>query len=64
VNRQTGQWGTEYDAAQDLVRIDLPTRPLSAPVEEFTIRLEPAASGGILRLQWDDTEAFVPISVK
>ena len=64
VNRQTGQWGTEYDAAQDLVRIDMQTRRLAEPVEKFTIRLEPAGSGGVLRLQWDDTEAFVPVAVK
>jgi hypothetical protein len=64
VNRQTGQWGTEYEAAQDLVRVDMQTRKLATPVEEFTIRLDRAANGGVLRLQWDDTEAFVPITVK
>jgi hypothetical protein len=64
VNRQTGQWGTEYEAAQDLVRVDMQTRKLATPVEEFTIRLDHAANGGVLRLQWDDTEAFVPITVK
>jgi len=64
VNRQTGQWGTEYDAAQDLARIEMRTRRMDTPVEEFTIRLEPQAGGGVMRLQWDDTEAFVPIVVK
>ena len=64
VNRQTGQWGTEYHPDQDLVRVDMQTRRLSAPVEKFTIRLDPAGAGGVLRLQWDDTEAFVPVTVK
>ncbi|HSU15101.1 DUF2911 domain-containing protein [Longimicrobium sp.] len=64
VNRQTGQWGTEYDAAQDLARIDMQTRRIDTPLEEFTVRLEPQAGGGVLRLQWDDLEAFVPITVK
>jgi hypothetical protein len=64
VNRQTGQWGTEYDPAQDLARIALQTRPLAAPVEKFTILVDPADAGGVLRLQWDETEAFVPITVK
>jgi hypothetical protein len=64
VNRQTGQWGTEYHPEQDLVRVDMQTRRLSAPVEKFTIRLDPAGPGGVLRLQWDDTEAFVPVRVK
>jgi hypothetical protein len=64
VNRETGQWGTEYHPEQDLARIDMRTRKLSAPVEEFTIKLEPSGTGGVLRLQWDDTEAFVPVTVK
>jgi hypothetical protein len=40
------------------------TSRLSAPVEEFTIRIDPAESGAVLRLQWDDTEAFVPVTVR
>jgi DUF2911 family protein len=65
VNRQTGQWGTEYHPEQDLARIDMQTRPVSPPVEQFTIRLETTGgNGGVLRLAWDDTEAFVPFTVK
>lgn len=64
VNRQTGQWGTEYDPAQDLARIDLQTRKLDDPVEEFTIELEPQGQGAVLRLMWDEVEAFVPVTVR
>ena len=64
VNRETGQWGTEYKQEQDLARIDMQTRTLSEPVEAFTIRLEPQGNGAVLRLQWENTEAFVPITVK
>lgn len=64
INRQTGQWGTEYDAEQDLVRIPLRTRTLDAAVETFTIKLDPGDAGAVLRLQWDDTEAFVPITIR
>lgn len=64
VNRETGQWGTEYKAEHDLARIDMQTRRLDAPVEEFTIRVEPRGNGAVLRLQWDDLEAFVPVTVK
>ena len=62
VNRNTGQWGTEYDATHDLARIDLRKRSLAAPVESFSIWLIPAspqASGapsGELRLAWGATE--------
>jgi hypothetical protein len=64
VNRRTEINGTSYDAAHDLARIPMQTRVLSAPVEDFTIRVDPEGSGGLLRLQWDRTEAFVPIAVR
>ena len=31
INKQTGQWGTEYDQAQDLARVDLTRKALSCP---------------------------------
>jgi hypothetical protein len=64
VNRQTGQWGTVYDANQDLARIDLRTETVAAPVEQFTITVEPQAEGGVLALAWDRTRAWVPFTVK
>ncbi|HEU4454069.1 MAG TPA: DUF2911 domain-containing protein [Longimicrobium sp.] len=65
VNRQTGQWGTEYDPEQDLARVDMQVRRTAEPVEKFTIVVEPTGgSAGVLRLSWDDTEAFVPFTVK
>ena len=57
VNRQTGQWGTEYDQTQDLARIPMRVRTLSAPVEQFTIEVQPAA----LVMRWDTTEASAPL---
>jgi len=60
VNKNTGQWGTEYDATHDLARIDLRKRALTAPLESFSIWLVPAqkagAPSGELRLAWGDTE--------
>jgi hypothetical protein len=64
VNKQTGQWGTEYHAEQDLARVDLTTRKLPQPVEQFTIGIEPNAGGGILKMMWDDTELSVPFKPK
>lgn len=63
INKQTGQAGTEYDPAQDLARIPMRTRTLAQPVENFLIRVEPEANGGVLRLAWDRTEAFVSFTV-
>lgn len=42
VNRQTGQWGTDYDATHDLGRTDLTRRALAERMESFTVYLIPA----------------------
>ena len=42
INKQTGQWGTEYNEAQDLARVDMTSKALTAPVDQFTIKIEPA----------------------
>jgi hypothetical protein len=65
INKQTGQWGTVYDPAQDLARILMRDEAPVSLAEQFTITLEPDnASGAILRLRWDDREAWVPIEIK
>jgi hypothetical protein len=57
INKQTGQWGTEYNEAQDLARVDMVTKTLAAPVDQFTIKIE----GGQIRMAWEQTELSVPI---
>ncbi|MFL5381611.1 MAG: DUF2911 domain-containing protein [Longimicrobiaceae bacterium] len=64
VNRQTGQWGTQYEAARDLARIPMQVSRLRAPVEQFTIGLERGRAGaGTLALEWETTRATVPFRV-
>jgi hypothetical protein len=63
VNARTGQWGTHYDRDLDLARIEMVREPLAGPLERFTIEIEPAGDGGVLRLSWDATSYRVPISV-
>jgi hypothetical protein len=63
VNRQTGQNGTAYDAAQDLGRVRMRRTAVAEPVEAFTIAVEPAADGGVLRLSWDRSAFTVPFRV-
>ena len=58
VNKQTGQWGTQYDPAQDFARIDLKVESLSQPVEVFTIAVE----NGVLALTWDRTRYTAEVS--
>jgi hypothetical protein len=64
INQQTGQWGTQYDQAQDLARVELVRATLSQPVERFTIAIDPTDDGGELQLIWDTTRFSVPIKVR
>jgi DUF2911 family protein len=65
VNKQTGQWGTEYDQSQDLARIDLTKAALPSPLEAFTIGFEKTGSGGTtLVLEWETTKLSVPVRVR
>lgn len=60
INKQTGQWGTMYDAQQDLVRVDAKVETLGSPVEQFII----AFDSGALTFAWDKTRVSVPVSKK
>jgi hypothetical protein len=61
VNKQTGQWGTNYDPRQDLVRFDAKAEALSAPVDTFTIGLRSTgASAGEMTLSWEKTRVAIP----
>ena len=67
VNKKTKQWGTDYDATQDLGRTPVTSRTLSSPVESLTIWLIPSGDGtpkGELRFAWGSREFSVPWSVK
>ncbi len=62
VNRQVGQWGTEYAQGQDMGRVDMKVETLPKPVEQFTIAIDknPAGKGGILTMQWETRKATLP----
>ncbi|HZA34671.1 MAG TPA: DUF2911 domain-containing protein [Vicinamibacterales bacterium] len=65
VNKQTGQWGTEYDQKQDLGRVPLKKTATSAPVEQLTISVDKnPAGGGLLRIAWENTALTAPITVR
>ena len=65
INKQTGQWGTQYDQAQDLARVDLKMEALPQPVELFTITLiATGANAGQIVLEWENTRLTAPIAAK
>lgn len=64
VNKQTGQWGTDYDEKQDLGRVKMSVKSLPNTVETFAIDVKSAAAkNGNLVLSWENTQASVPVMV-
>jgi DUF2911 family protein len=63
-NSETGQWGTDYHSDKDFARVDLISKQVSPPVEQFVIGVVPQSSGALLRFAWDDREYMIPFSVK
>lgn len=60
-NGETGQWGTNYDPKQDVLRVPIVARRHGPPAERFTISLMPQTNGADVLLVWDDTEALIPL---
>jgi hypothetical protein len=64
VNKETGQWHTQYDESRDLGRVKISMRTLPAAVERMKFDL--AATGGnkgTLTLAWETTEVSAVITV-
>jgi hypothetical protein len=65
INKQTGQWGTEYSQAQDLARVDMMVSKRSSPLEQFTISFDKTGgNSATLKLEWDTTVASVDVKEK
>lgn len=65
VNKVANQWGAfDYDAKQDLGRVDMKVAKTSAPVEQFTITLSKSGGGGVIKLEWENTSASVDFQAK
>jgi hypothetical protein len=64
VNKQTGQWGTQYDASQDAGRVKMTPTPTANHVEEFTIAVRALAGNrGVLEMSWGPSMMSVPFAV-
>jgi hypothetical protein len=63
VNKQTGQWGTVYDKAQDLGRVPMSAGSNSVPVETFVIEFEKTmGSATELHVKWAGVDASVQVN--
>jgi len=64
VNKQTGQWGTEYNQRQDLGRVKMKLAQTPALVDSFKIDLSSSGGNkGLLKMAWERTEVSVPFVV-
>ena len=65
VNKQTGQFGTEYDPKQDLGRVKMNLTQTPALVDGFKIELSSTGGNkGLLKMAWERTDVSVPFVVQ
>jgi len=65
VNKQSGQWGTEYNGSLDLGTARMASEVATATVEEFTISIIPSDDRhGTLVLEWGSLRWIAPIEVQ
>lgn len=63
VNKRINKVDLPYTyESSELVRIDLALRPMTSPVEDFTITFDQRRGGCVLNLRWENTEASVLIA--
>jgi hypothetical protein len=65
INKQTGQWGTQYDESQDLARVDMKKTALPQSVEQFTISFDKKSDAAAdLNLDWENTRVSVAVKAE
>jgi hypothetical protein len=64
VNKQTGQWGLSYDAAQDLIKVKMTMEKAVPPVENLKYTLTSlGGKRGQLKLSWENHTGVVPFQL-
>lgn len=63
INKQTGQWGTQYDEKQDVARIDANVSLLTTPVETLTLEIVDTPAGATFVMSFANIRAEVPFMV-
>ena len=65
VSKATGEWGLDYEQSHDLGRVKMQMSKPPKPVETYKMTLSgQGGNSGKLRLEWENTIAEVPITVK
>lgn len=65
INKQTGQWGLEYNRSRDLGRVKMTMSRPPAPIQDLKyILTDEGGNKGKLTLEWENHIASAPITVK
>jgi hypothetical protein len=65
VNKQTGQWGTDYSEAQDLGRTPMTSKILPASQENMSISFEHTKGAATeLHVKWGTTDEYVTVKAQ
>jgi hypothetical protein len=65
VNKQTGQWGTEYSEAQDLGRTPMTSKTSPASQENMSISFEHTKGASTeLHVKWATTDEYVTVKAQ
>jgi hypothetical protein len=59
-----GKWGIPVDETHDLARVDLTKETLPDTVGQLTMVIDSTATGGVLRITWENTQFSLPFTVK
>jgi hypothetical protein len=64
INKQLGQWGTEYKEDQDLARVDMKKTTVDPAVDQLTLGVAKDGQAGLLKVTWDTLSYSADFSVK
>jgi hypothetical protein len=61
-----GKWGIPVDESKDVARVDLIKASIEKSVDQLTIAIEndTATGGGVIKIQWENTQFSLPFTVK
>jgi hypothetical protein len=57
------RWPTDPDRSKDIAQVGLQIKPLEKFKDQFTIEIQETKTGGVLKFQWDDVEAFTDFRI-
>jgi hypothetical protein len=64
LNSELDTWGSfKYDSKKDIVRVTVPVKQLSEPVDPFSIYFEKTADGFMLVVAWENSMVMLPVKV-